>query len=195
MVADKDLERTKWWLAWKQGTLKLSLQQINKIPRSVTFVQTTVCYPNFRSSLLSLSTSEEEQACRVYLYAAPQYNGSAVIMRERSTERGEAVTSGPRPLTWNLGKLNPAKGGVTLLSLWRGRVKQRKWVEKQGNTTSQNKMQPNGGKSQCSDKRNHRRHICFSATVAETPEALHNMKMWPKSLVIISCGAHKQQQK
>lgn len=26
------------------------------------------------------------------------------------------MTSGPRPLTWNLGKLNPAKGGVTHLA-------------------------------------------------------------------------------
>lgn len=27
------------------------------------------------------------------------------------------MTSGPRPLTWNLGELNPAKGGVIGLSL------------------------------------------------------------------------------
>lgn len=26
------------------------------------------------------------------------------------------MTSGPRPLTWNLGKLNPEKGGVTGLA-------------------------------------------------------------------------------
>lgn len=37
-------------------------------------------------------------------------------MRKRSSERGEAVTSGPRPLTWNLGKLSPEKGGVTHLA-------------------------------------------------------------------------------
>lgn len=48
----------------------------------------------------------------MHLYPAPKYNGPGVITRERSSERGEAVTSGPRPLTWNLGKLNPAKGGA-----------------------------------------------------------------------------------
>ena len=60
----------------------------------------------------SVSTSKEEQAHIMHLYPAPQYNGPAVIMRESSSARGEAVTSGPRPLTWNLGRLNPAKGGV-----------------------------------------------------------------------------------
>ena len=53
----------------------------------------------------------------MHLYPAPKYNGPAVIMRESSSARGEAVTSGPRPLTWNLGKLNPAKGGVIGLSV------------------------------------------------------------------------------
>lgn len=40
-------------------------------------------------------------------------------MRESSSLRGEAVTSGPRPLTWNLGKPNPEKGGVIGL-FWKG---------------------------------------------------------------------------
>lgn len=53
----------------------------------------------------------------MHLHSAPQYNGPAIIMRESSSARGEAVTSGPRPLTWNLGKLNPEKGGVIGLSL------------------------------------------------------------------------------
>lgn len=53
----------------------------------------------------------------MHLYPSPQYNGPVLIMQESSTARGEAVTSGPRPLTWNLGKLNPAKGGVIGLSL------------------------------------------------------------------------------
>lgn len=64
-----------------------------------------------------MSTSEEKPAHSVNLYPAPRYNGTAIIMRESSSARGEAVTSGPRPLTWNLGKLNPAKGGVIGLSL------------------------------------------------------------------------------
>lgn len=53
----------------------------------------------------------------MYLYPSPQYNGPVVIMQESGSARGEAVTSGPRPLTWNLGKLNPAKGGVVGLTL------------------------------------------------------------------------------
>lgn len=67
-----------------------------------------VCYA-------SVSTSKEEQS--MHLHSVPQYNGPAIIMRESSSARGEAVTSGPRPLTWNLGKLNPEKGGVIGLSL------------------------------------------------------------------------------
>lgn len=41
----------------------------------------------------------------------------AVIMQESRSARGEVVTSGPRPLTWNLGKLNPEKKGVIGLFL------------------------------------------------------------------------------
>ena len=48
----------------------------------------------------------------MHLYPAPQYNGPAIIMQKSSFARGEAVTSRPQPLTWKLGKLNPAKGGV-----------------------------------------------------------------------------------
>lgn len=51
---------------------------------------------------------------------------SAVIMRESRSARGEVVTSGPRPLTWNLGQLNPEKGGVIGRFLKGGRVNHRK---------------------------------------------------------------------
>lgn len=74
-------------------------------------------------------------------------------MRKRSSERGEAVTSGPRPLTWNLGKLSPEKGGgYTSRSeelVGGGMVRHRKWVEKHGNTRSQNKMLLNTWVLQC----------------------------------------------
>lgn len=73
----------------------------------------------------------------MHLYSAPQYNGPDIIMRESSSARGEAVTSGPRPLTWNLGKLNPEKGGVIGLSL-KGEGQAKEVSGKTGK--SQNKM-------------------------------------------------------
>lgn len=53
------------------------------------------------------------------------------------------MTSGPRPLTWNLGKLNPAKRGLTGLSL-KGEGQAEEVSGRAGNTKSQRKMPLNG---------------------------------------------------
>lgn len=66
----------------------------------------------------------------MHLYSTPQHNGPAIIMQESSSEKGwggfGGLTSGPRPLTRNLGRLNPEKGGGYRALLERGRVVQRK---------------------------------------------------------------------
>lgn len=52
---------------------------------------------------------------------------------------GEAVTSGPRPLTWNLGKLNPAKNGGRVTSLpLKGEGQAEEVSEKAGNHQESN---------------------------------------------------------
>lgn len=75
----------------------------------------------------------------MHLYPNPQYNGPAVIMWERSYEWGGScdIWAMTFDMESEQAKSCKKKGGGLPLSPWRGRVKRRKWVKKQGTTKSQ----------------------------------------------------------
>lgn len=70
-----------------------------------------------RSEEIRVSSSEFVSGRCLRVHFQSTSSPPAVIMRESRSARGEVVTSGPRPLTWNLGKLNPEKKGVIGLFL------------------------------------------------------------------------------